>query len=54
MPVIQIHLVLAHLIYNFIFTVRWPEKFDLSSLTKVSDGYTAGLQIMILNFKGHS
>ena len=32
--------------------MRWPEKFDLSSLTKVSDGYTAGLQIIILNIKG--
>ena len=25
-----------------IISVRWPDRFDLSSLTKVSDGYNAG------------
>ena len=26
----------------YIFSHRWSDKFDLSSLTKISDGYTAG------------
>ena len=29
-------------IYLNIYQFRWSDKFDLSSLTKISDGYTAG------------